>query len=119
MDQIALSRITYVQEQLFYEIISRAINGLWKTPTSNKMWVLYVDLDDNEDKDKCINDTSGPSSLKYCGDGGVYYAYNFIETGDYGGYRDYPWGADKMKFNLGIDPAVSLDNLRPPQTASD
>ena len=78
-----------------------------ETPTNNKMWVLFVDLDDDETKSKCMNDTSGPKSLRYCGDGGVYYAYNFIEKGDGGGYRDYPWGADKMKFNLGIDPAVS------------
>ena len=114
VDQSSLSRITDVQAQLFYEIISRAINGLWKTPTSNKMWVLYVDLDDNEAKDKCNNDTSGPLSLRYCDDGGVYYAYNFIEKSDHLGYRDYPWGADKMKFNLGIDPAVSLDSSRRP-----
>ena len=107
-DQSSLTRITHTQEQLFLEITSRAINGLWKTPTSNKMWVLFVDLDDDETKSKCMNDTSGPKSLRYCGDGGVYYAYNFVETGAGAGYRYYPWGADKMKFNLGIDPAVSM-----------
>ena len=111
VDRSALSRIAAVQAQLFNEITSRAINNLWKNPTSNKMWVLYVDLDDDDHRWKCGNDTSGPPTLKYCADGGVYYAYNFVEKGDKKGYRDYPWGADKLYANLGIDPAVSLSLL--------
>ncbi|KAL8870483.1 MAG: hypothetical protein Q9174_003485 [Haloplaca sp. 1 TL-2023] len=105
VDRSALSRIAAVQAQLFNEIISRAINSLWKNPTSNKMWVLYVDLEDDDHQWKCGNDTSGPQTLKYCADGGVYYAYNFVEKGDKKGYRDYPWGADKLYTNLGIDPS--------------
>ncbi|KAL8901203.1 MAG: hypothetical protein Q9192_000680 [Flavoplaca navasiana] len=105
VDRSALSRIAAVQAQLFNEIISRAINSLWKNPTSNKMWVLYVDLEDDHHQWKCGNHTSGPPTLKYCADGGVYYAYNFVEKGDKKGYRDYPWGADKLYSNLGIDPA--------------
>ncbi|KAI9764465.1 MAG: hypothetical protein M1835_007564 [Candelina submexicana] len=105
VDRSALSKIAYLQEQIFNEITSRAIDGLWKTPTSNKMWVLYVDLGDDHNQTKCKNDPSGPPTLKHCGDGGVYYAYNFVEKGDLIGHRDYPWGADKMKLNLGIDPA--------------
>ncbi len=111
VDRSALSRIAAVQAQLFNEITSRAINNLWKNPTSNKMWVLYVDLDDDDHRWKCGNDTSGPPTLKYCADGGVYYAYNFVEKGNKKGYRDYPWGADKLYANLGIDPAVSLSLL--------
>ncbi len=72
------------------------------------MWVLFVDLGDDDDKKwRCGNDTSGPPTMKYCADHGVYYAYNFVEKGDLIGHRNYPWGADKMKLNLGIDPAVS------------
>ena len=106
-DRSALSKIIAVQAQLFNEITSRAINGLWKTPTSNKMWVLYVDLGDDHHQGKCRNDTTGPRDLKYCANGGVYYAYNFVEKGNLKGHRDYPWGADKMYKNIGIDPAVS------------
>lgn len=108
VDQNRLSRIAAVQAQLFNEITSRAIDSLWKTPAHNKMWVLFVDLNDDNKQGKCKNDTSGPSKLKYCGDGGVYYAYNFVEKGNLVGHRDYPWGSDKMKENLGIDPSVSL-----------
>lgn len=111
VDRSALSRIAAVQAQLFNEITSRAINNLWKTPTSNKTWVLYVYLDDDDHRWKCGNDTSGPPTLKYCADGGVYYAYNFVEKGDKKGYRDYPCGADKLYANLGIDPAVKLSLL--------
>ncbi|KAL8690732.1 MAG: hypothetical protein Q9218_003889, partial [Villophora microphyllina] len=105
VDRNALSRIATVQAQLFNEITSRAIDGLWKTPTSNKMWVLHVDLGDDDQQRRCINDTSGPQGLKYCADGGVYYTYNFVEKGDLVGHRDWPWGADKMNVNIGIDPA--------------
>lgn len=83
IDRNALSIIAAIQAQLFYEITSRAIDGLWKTPTSNKKWVLFVDLGDDENKRKCMNDISGPASLKYCTDGGVYYTYNFVEKGDF------------------------------------
>lgn len=111
VDRSALSRIAAVQAQLFNEITSRAINNLWKNPTSNKMWVLYVDLDDDDHRWKYGNDTSEPPTLKYCADGGVYYAYHFVEKGDKKGDRDYPWGADKLYANLGIDPAVGLSLL--------
>ena len=73
-----------------------------------EMWVLFVDLLDDEQKTKCNMDKSGPLALKYCDDGGVYYAYNFVEKGDLIGHRDWPWGSDKMDLNLGIDPAVSF-----------
>ena len=48
VDRSALSRITAVQAQLFNEMTSRAINNPWKHPTSNKMWVLYFGLDDDD-----------------------------------------------------------------------
>lgn len=96
-----------ISQQLRIEILSRAINDLWKIFSSNKRWVLFVDLqDDPANQAKCIADNTGPQDLKYCGDGGVYYSYNYVETGDHDGHTDYPWGAEKLQ-NLGIDMRVS------------
>ena len=96
-----------ISQQLRIEILSRAINDLWKVFSSNKRWVLFVDLqDDPATQAKCIADNTGPQDLKYCGDGGVYYSYNYVETGDHEGRTDYPWGAEKLQ-NLGIDMRVS------------
>ncbi|KAI9725891.1 MAG: hypothetical protein M1835_003800, partial [Candelina submexicana] len=39
----AITKLTYLETNLTIEILSRSINALWKTPTTNKMWVLYVD----------------------------------------------------------------------------
>ena len=75
------------------EILSRAVNALWKSAPRNKVWVLYVDLGDlPPSKERCIVDRTGPQASKYCADGGVYYLYNFIEDGDLSGHVDYPWG---------------------------
>ena len=98
------------ETQLATEIVSRSINGLWQTPPYNQSFVLYVDLRDHN-QTRCKNDTSGPQDLKYCGGGGVYYTYNFIEDGHGQAHLDYPYGADKLKDKFGIDPAVSLSAL--------
>ena len=103
----SLERVSDIENQLRIEIISRSINALWKTPTSNKMFVLFVDLGDDDAATKCNADVSGPGDLRYCGDGGVYYTYNFIESGEGIGYLGWPWGADKLQAELRIDPAVS------------
>ena len=105
--------LTQVEEQLRIEILSRSINNLWRKPsnsTRNKMWVIFVNLADDNSTMKCANDRSGPQLLKYCADGGVYYAYNFVEEGDHLGRLGYPWGADKLN-ELGINPAVSRNVL--------
>ena len=71
------------------------------------MWVLFVNTGDMPPSTvNCDNDFTGPQDMKYCGDGGVYYAYNFIEKGDHMGYLWYPWGAEKMKSKIKIDPKV-------------
>ena len=67
---------------------------------SNKMFVLFVETAN------CDADITGPPDLKYCGDGGVYYAYNFIEGGEGVGHLVYPWGADKLWNELKIEPKV-------------
>ena len=108
VDPNPLTDLADAQQQIFFEIFSRSIDQLWKAPTSNKMWVLYVDLQEEANSTrKCDDDRSGPQDLKYCDNGGVYYAYNFIEKGNHLGYLGYPWGADKLLAKLEIDPKVS------------
>ena len=107
----ALQQVSNIEEQLRIEIICRSINALWKTKPSNKVFVLFVDLGDDDSKALCLADRSGPQMLKYCGDRGVYYAYNFVEDGKGIGHLGLPWGADKMLANLRIDPAVRIRSL--------
>ena len=107
VDRSALQPIAESEEQLRIEIISRSINELWKTPPHNKTFVLFVDLHDTVDSTaNCRADSSGPPSMKYCADGGVYYAYTLVD--DKGGqvYLDWPHGAKTMKTEIDIDPAV-------------
>ena len=61
------------------------------------VWVLFIDLGDVAFNASCVADDSGPLDSKYCADGGVYYAYNFIETGSYIGYVGYPWGGNLLR----------------------
>lgn len=58
-------------------------------------------------QDTAMPEKSGPQDSKYCADSGVYYTYNFIETGDMGGYLGYPWGGEKLP-SLDLDLKVSL-----------
>ena len=95
----SLSRITDVETQVKAEILSRCIDALGETPTNNKMWVLFVDLQEGNSTARCSSDLSGPQDSKYCADGGVYYTYNFIETGNLIGHVGYPWGADRLEAN--------------------
>ena len=105
LDWESITPIPDSERQMKIEIISRGINALWKTYSSNKMWVLFVDLADQAGSiENCRNDLTGPQDSKYCDDGGVYYAYNFIE-GDHKGHVDYPWGGDKL---YKIDPAMNM-----------
>ena len=104
-DSTKISTIPDVANQIRIEIISRAVNELWKIGTSNKRWVLFVDLQDDDQTSKCLADQTGPQNLKYCADGGVYYAYNYVEQGDHKGKVDYPWGAEKLQQH-GIDMRV-------------
>ena len=107
VDPDVLTQTPDVEDQMRVEILSRSIDSLWKTPTSNKMWVLFVDLGDDLTNARCISDLSGPQDMKYCNDGGVYYTYNYRETGTYLGRVDYPWGADKLG-GIGLDKLVNF-----------
>ena len=53
-------------------------------------------------------DTTGPPDSKYCADGGVYYTYNFVERPNGGGGVGWPWGADKLQPQAGIELKVNL-----------
>ena len=104
VNSTSLEPLSDITNQMTIEILSRSIDSLWKIPTHNKMWVLFTDLGDgNNSTAKCNNDNSGPPDSKYCADGGVYYTYNFIETGHLSGNLGYPWGATKLsEFNITI-----------------
>lgn len=52
-------------------------------------------------------DKKGPPDSKYCGDGGVYYTYNFIEQEGGGGGVGWPWGADQLNLKAGVKLNVS------------
>lgn len=65
----SLTRLRDMETNLTVEILSRSIDALWKTPPSNKMWVLFLNLDDDlESAPKCLADRSGPQDSKYCAD---------------------------------------------------
>ena len=53
LDSSAITRIKDAEKQMKVEIISRGINALRKTYSSNKMWVLFVNLPDTDDFEKC------------------------------------------------------------------
>lgn len=52
-------------------------------------------------------DLNGPQDSKYCDDGGVYYAYNFIEWPGEGGGVGPPWGADQLMPQANVQLDVS------------
>lgn len=87
-------------------MIARGINAIWR---QYPVYVYYVWLDDTGakpgDKDtKCDLDRSGPQSLKYCADEGVYYLYMYNGRG-----IDWPWGGPKLapEKPYNINPIVS------------
>ncbi|KAI9699734.1 MAG: hypothetical protein M1836_002768 [Candelina mexicana] len=102
-----VTRVSDLNRKIRTEILARSIDSLWKTPTQNKMWVLFKDLEDDASQSKCENDVvcvdkTGPQDSIYCADGGVYYTYNFIEVKGEGGGVGWPWGADKLEKTVNI-----------------
>ena len=96
VDPTAIQSVGDAARQMKIEILSRGINALWKIPHGNKMWVLFVDTNDaGGSTQNCDLNKDGPQNSKYCGDGGVYYTYNFVED-DGNGYVYYPWGSDQL-----------------------
>lgn len=117
LDSSALTPLPEIEQQMKIEILSRSIDSLWKTPTSNKIWVQFLALGDYKDDTRyCDADKSGPQDLKYYADSGVYYTYNFIETGDMAGYLGYLWGGDKLQsldLDLKVCPLCTLGEIQP------
>ena len=108
----ALTPVSLIEQQMKVELLSRSIDALWKTKSSNKMWVLFTDLQDDKNGTLCKNNTDGPQKLRYCADGGVYYAYNYIEDGNLGGRLGYPWGTENLaEFNISTDVSASPSRL--------
>ena len=105
LDSSNLQSLIDVQEQLKIEVLSHGLDGLWKSPPSNKMWVLYENLTGTGID--CASHNTGPSDSKYCADDGVYYAYNFLEKGDHKGVVGYPWGGEHLK-DLGLEMSVCV-----------
>ncbi len=52
--------------------------------------------------------STGPPDSKYCGDGGVYFTYNFWEKKSEGGGVGWPYGADKLNSSTGIELKVEV-----------
>ena len=95
-DRGRLTPLSRLEDSLRTEILSRSINALWRNTSHSKMWVTYVETPLSLGDEGCRADKTGPQESKYCGKGGVYYAYNFKETGDHRGILTRPWGADNL-----------------------
>ncbi|KAI9777998.1 MAG: hypothetical protein M1835_005086 [Candelina submexicana] len=54
-------RVSDLNRKIRTEILARSIDSLWKTPTRNKMWVLFKDLQDDASQSKC---KIGPQALE-------------------------------------------------------
>lgn len=102
------------QNVLSADIISREINGLWRTSGANT-YVSYTFLDDDVNATKCLGpntapsgvtdpgDKNGPPSTKYCADGGVYYLNKLSQTDINTAQIVAPNGLDSVT-NFGIYP---------------
>ncbi|KAL8760614.1 MAG: hypothetical protein Q9184_003204 [Pyrenodesmia sp. 2 TL-2023] len=49
----ALTHVSQLNRDIRTEVTARSIDAIWKTKTSNKMWVLFTDLQDDENHTKC------------------------------------------------------------------
>lgn len=50
----ALTDVSQLNRDIRTEVTARSIDAIWKTWPSNKMWVLFTDLQDHEDHKKCL-----------------------------------------------------------------
>ncbi|KAI9892007.1 MAG: hypothetical protein M1814_002202 [Vezdaea aestivalis] len=90
----SLTPLTTLTNATAKEMFARSINALWKTPTSNKIYITFLNLEDPTNE-KCGNDASGPRDSQYYSEQGVYCLYNWIEQPGLGigSYLYYPWSA--------------------------
>ncbi|CAF9929561.1 hypothetical protein IMSHALPRED_007939 [Imshaugia aleurites] len=112
---IAAQWSTQIFENLLSaDIISREINGLWRTTGANT-YISYTFLDDDVNSTKCFGtspapsatggpgDQNGPASTRYCADGGVYYLNKLSQTDANTATIAAPNGFDSL-LNFGIYP---------------
>ena len=88
---------------------SRMINNIWQQYNT---YVQFTNLNDDEDKTKCRQDTHGPLSSRYCADGGVYHLQSLNIQGSIGttGYPNVekPYSYDKLSaLPQPIEPGLS------------
>ena len=53
VSKTAITDVSKLNENIRTEVTARCIDALWKTWSSNKMWVLFTDLQDDEKGTKC------------------------------------------------------------------
>ena len=58
VDPDSLTRVSDLNRKIRTEILARSIDSLWKTPPSNKIWVLFTHLQDDTEGTKCHEGTS-------------------------------------------------------------
>ncbi|KAL8957082.1 MAG: hypothetical protein Q9183_006152, partial [Haloplaca sp. 2 TL-2023] len=89
-------------------MIARGINAIWR---SYPVFIYYTWLDDVGAKSgapgtKCDLDRSGPQSLKFCADEGVYYLYMYNGRG-----LDWPYGGPSLASDrYNIDPKWAIES---------
>ena len=60
---LQLTNITLLEKNLRTEIFARSVNSLWKTFSSNKMWLTFSLLSGSG---SCESDRNGPQDMKLC-----------------------------------------------------
>ncbi len=53
-DPKTISKVSDLNTKIRKEMLARAIDSLWKTPTKNKLWVLFTDLQAGNDIKACL-----------------------------------------------------------------
>ena len=65
VDPNAITNVSQLNLKVKTELLSRSIDSLWKTPPSNKMWVLFTDLKDDAKATSCNEGTCNFSSKDF------------------------------------------------------
>ena len=53
----SLTIVSQLNQKIRIETLARSIDSLWKTYPTNKMWVLFVDLQDDKNFTQCTQGT--------------------------------------------------------------
>ena len=55
VDKSALTQINELNQKIRTEVFARSIDSLWKTPTSNKMWILFTNVEGDNKTQACLD----------------------------------------------------------------